>query len=135
MFTNGEESGTCPECGSTALLERLEHRAWRNRIWSRSIGIGIVVTLFGAVGIGSAAFVWSLGWWVVTFWPCIAPIATLIAVVSAGVGFRDHVRVRAAGGEYWALLFSIGIVSGIVNVLLQGVLTVAGMLALGVFMR
>lgn len=135
MFAKGEESGTCPECGSLALMERLNLRQWRTRLWWLSIVIGVVVTVVGCIALLTIALMWSSLGYVLAFWPCIAPVATFVAVAYAGASFRDIVRVRAAGSEFWALLISLGVVSGIINVVVQGVLTIGGMLALGVFMR
>ena len=122
MFANGEESGTCPECGSTALWERLRVKHWRDRVRWRSIGLGAILAAFGSIVLLSVAFAWDS---IVTIVPIslgVVPVATLAASMYAAASFRERVRVAAAGSEFYLFVLGVAILSAIVNIVIQAVL-------------
>lgn len=62
----------------------------------------------------------------------VVPASTLAAVGVAAIGFRRHVRVRAAPGEFWVFLTSVLILSGVISVVAQSTVTIA-VIALWIF--
>ena len=119
MFANGEESGTCPECVAVSLMERLAHRRWRSRLWIISLGTGAAISFFGTVSLLSFSYAFKAAERLGPLVLSVVPVATLVAVVVAVVGFRRRVRIHAAEGEFWGLVISIGLVSLIINAALH----------------
>lgn len=119
MFANGEESGTCPECGAVARMERLAYRHWRSRLWMVSLGAGAAISFFGTVSILSFSYAFKAAERLGPLVLSVVPVATLVAGVVAVVGFRRRVRVHAAEGEFWGLVIAIGLVSLIINAALH----------------
>jgi hypothetical protein len=130
MFANGEESGTCPECGATALIERLKLRSWRGSVARRAMVAGLGLTVLGTVAFFAAVHAWSVPRSALPIWLSITPVGTGLAVAYAFSAFRNRVRVSAAGGEFWTFLLGVGVMSAILNAAFQGLITFVGMLFL-----
>lgn len=129
MFANGEESGTCPECGSVALWERLRLKHWRDRVRWRSIGFGAILAAFGSIVLLSAGFAWNSIGTIVPISVGVVPVATFAATIFAAASFHERVRVAAAGSEFYFFVLGVGLVSAIINVLVQAMIYSAAITA------
>lgn len=129
MFANGEESGTCPECGAVALRERLKLKHWRDRVRWRSIGFGAILASFGSVVLLSLAFAWDSMATVMPLSLGVVPVASLATSMFAAASFRDRVRIAAAGSEFYLFVFGVAVLSSIVNIVIQAIIYSAAITA------
>ncbi len=81
----------------------------------RSVRLGAILTILATIGLIVIAIVLGSFGSFAPLWPGAVLVATTVATGFAAVSFRERVRVRAAGGEFWAYVFSVCFLSGVVN--------------------
>jgi hypothetical protein len=124
MFANGEESGTCPECGSLASTYFLKQRLWRRSVLRTAMWC-VVIIAFAGTSLTLMAF-WANPRSHPAILLIVVPAASLAGVGVAAIGFRRHVRVQAAPEEFWGFLAWAVLLGGVIGLLTQGVTTIAG---------
>lgn len=130
MFAKGEESGTCPECGSLASTYFLKQRQWRRSVLRSAAWSGALVATVGSML--TLPVLAALDQSEPAILLLVVPTSTFVAIGVAAIGFRRHVRVRAATGEFWAFLASVALLSGVISVVIQTIVTMTVM-ALWIF--
>lgn len=123
MFAKGEESGTCPECGSLASTFFLKQRLWRRSVLRTAVWSSVIIAFTGAI----LAFMalWANPQSHPAILLIVVPTGSLAAVGVAAVGFRRHVRVQAAPSEFWGFLAWVLLLSTVFSFVTQAMTTIA----------